>query len=115
VAGCDVWLNTPVVGFEASGTSGMKAALNGTVPCSTRDGWVAEVDLYGIGWALDSDRITGSILDVLEHDIIPMYYERGADSVPATWERHMRNSRQMVLDRFSGTRLLREYVQLLYV
>lgn len=114
VAGCDVWLNTPVVGFEASGTSGMKAALNGTLPCSTRDGWVAEVELYGIGWPLDSDHVTISALGVLEHEIVPMYYTRDAQGVPALWERHMRNARAMVRDRFSATRLLREYVQLLY-
>jgi starch phosphorylase len=114
VSGCDVWLNTPVIGFEASGTSGMKAALNGVLPCTTRDGWVAEVELYGVGWALNSERIGADILDVLERDIVPMYYERDAQGVPATWERHMRNARAMVQDRFTATRMLREYAELLY-
>ncbi len=115
VSGCDVWLNTPVIGFEASGTSGMKAALNGVLPCTTRDGWVAEVDLYGVGWALDSEHIGTNLLDVLERDIVPMYYERDASGVPATWERHMRNSRSMVMERFTASRMLREYVELLYL
>ena len=114
VAGCDVWLNTPILGYEASGTSGMKAALNGVLPCSTKDGWVAEADLYGIGWSLESDRVGAHLLDVLEHDIIPMYYERDVSGVPVTWERHMRAARHMVLDRFSATRMLREYAELLY-
>jgi len=114
VSGCDVWLNTPVVGFEASGTSGMKAALNGVLPFSTRDGWVDEVDLYGIGWLINSERISQDLPDVLERDIIPMYHDRGPDGVPALWERHMRNARAMAVDRFSATRMLREYVELLY-
>ncbi len=108
VSGCDVWLNTPVVGFEASGTSGMKAALNGVLPCSTRDGWIAEVDLLGIGWPVDSDRIGQDLLDVVEHNIIPLY------AMPDGWEQNMRNTRNMVRDRFSATRMLREYVEILY-
>ena len=115
VSGCDVWLNTPVIGFEASGTSGMKAALNGVLPCTTRDGWVAEVDLYGIGWALDSEHLGTNLLDILERDIVPMYYDRDASGVPATWERHMRASRAMVMERFTASRMLREYVELLYL
>ncbi|HXV27040.1 MAG TPA: alpha-glucan family phosphorylase [Candidatus Paceibacterota bacterium] len=111
VSGCDVWLNTPVVGFEASGTSGMKAALNGVLPFSTRDGWVAEVELYGIGWPADSERIGTDLLDVLERDIIPLY---GAPGISDGWEQNMRNARQMVLDRFSATRMVREYCELLY-
>lgn len=114
VSGCDVWLNTPVIGFEASGTSGMKAALNGVLPCTTRDGWVAEVELYGVGWALDSERISTDLLDVLERDIVPMYYDRGPDGVPALWERHMRNARETILNRFTATRMLREYAEFLY-
>lgn len=114
VSGCDVWLNTPVVGFEASGTSGMKAALNGVLPCTTRDGWVPEVELFGVGWAVESENIGKQLLDVLEQQTIPMYYGRTSNGVPENWERHMHNARQMVLDRFTATRMLREYVELLY-
>lgn len=109
VSGCDVWLNTPIVGFEACGTSGMKAALNGVLPCTTRDGWVDEAELYKVGWILDSDHLSENILDVLEHDIVPMYYQR-----PLEWREHMQNARDMVLNQFSTTRMMKEYVEKLY-
>lgn len=114
VSGCDIWLNTPVVGFEACGTSGMKAALNGVLPCSTRDGWVAEAELFGVGWALHDDRVSGDALDVLERLITPLYYERGVDGVPTEWETHMRNARDMALHQFSATSMLKGYVEMLY-
>jgi len=114
VSGCDVWLNTPVVGFEACGTSGMKAALNGALPCSTQDGWIAEAELFRVGWILKSDHVGSDALDVLERDIAPMYYDRGPDGVPALWEEHMRNARAMILEQFSATRMLKGYVQTLY-
>ena len=114
VSGCDVWMNTPILGFEASGTSGMKAALNGALPFSTKDGWVAEVELYGIGWPANSDQIGTDLLNVLERDIIPLYYQRNRQGIPESWVQNMRNSREMVLDRFSATRMLREYAELLY-
>lgn len=109
VAGCDVWLNTPIVGFEACGTSGMKAALNGVLPCSTPDGWVDEVEMYKVGWTLDNDHLSENILDVLEKDIAPMYYDQKAE-----WETLMRNARQMVQNQFSTARMLRQYVDQLY-
>lgn len=115
IAGCDIWLNTPVVGFEACGTSGMKAALNGVLPVSTDDGWVHEAELYRVGWKLDSVHITESVLGVLENDILPMYYGRNADGVPELWEEHMRNARDMAIEEFSATRMLQEYVQKLYL
>ena len=109
VSGCDVWLNTPIVGFEACGTSGMKAALNGTLPCSTRDGWVDEAEFYGVGWILDNDHLDENILDVLEHDIVPMYYGQ-----PDQWRKHMKNAREMIINQFSTTRMLGEYLDKLY-
>jgi len=115
VSGCDVWLNTPVVGFEACGTSGMKAALNGVLPCSTNDGWIHEADLFKVGWLLDSGNITESLLGVLQNDIAPMYYDRNQDGVPAVWEEHMRNARDMVTNQFSATRMLAKYIQLMYL
>lgn len=115
LAGCDVWLNTPVVGFEACGTSGMKAALNGVLPLSTDDGWVNEAELYRVGWLLDSVHITESILGVLKNDILPMYYDRNAEGIPELWEEHMRNARDMALEEFSATRMLQEYIQKLYL
>lgn len=109
VAGCDVWLNTPIVGFEACGTSGMKAALNGVLPCSTQDGWVDEAELYKVGWVVDSDHITKNILDILEHNIVPMYYQNQPE-----WQEHMQNARNMVINQFSTTRMLKEYFEKLY-
>ena len=109
VAGCDVWLNTPIVGFEACGTSGMKAALNGTLPCSTQDGWIDEAELYKVGWIIDSDHITRNILDILEHNIVPMYYQNQPQ-----WQEHMENARNMVINQFSTTRMLKEYFEKLY-
>ncbi len=114
-SGCDVWLNTPIVGFEACGTSGMKAAMNGVLPFSTKDGWVDEIELSKVGWHIDSDNVTESILNILEHDIIPMYYNRNNSGVPKLWEEYMRNARTMAMDQFCATRMLREYVEMLYL
>ncbi|HTK04420.1 MAG TPA: alpha-glucan family phosphorylase [Candidatus Eisenbacteria bacterium] len=113
VAGTDVWLNTPVVGFEASGTSGMKAALNGSLPCSTRDGWVDEADLRNLGWILNNDQLSKDLYHLLESEILPVYYGRNADGVPEVWEDFMRNSRDMIMHRFTATRMRREYVEML--
>ena len=109
VSGCDVWLNTPIIGFEACGTSGMKAALNGVLPATTRDGWADEVDLYKVGWTLDSDHLGQNILDVLEHDIVPMYYQK-----PQEWQKLMRNARDLAINQFSTARMLREYREKMY-
>jgi len=97
------------VGFEACGTSGMKAALNGVLPCSIRDGWVDEAELYKVGWILDNDHLSENILDVLERDIVPMYYQK-----PLIWKEHMQNARSMVKNQYSTTRMLREYEERFY-
>lgn len=115
VAGCDVWLNTPVVGFEACGTSGMKAALNGALPMSTPDGWVHEAELFRVGWRLDSDHVARDALDLLEREVAPMYYARDAEGVPTEWLELMRNAREMVRSRFCATRMLKQYLETLYL
>ena len=115
VSGCDVWLNTPVVGFEACGTSGMKAALNGVLPVSTRDGWVDEAHLDDAGWTLNSDRVGQDLLDRLERDILPLYYARNEAGSPEVWETYMLNARDMIMHQFTATRMLREYVETLYL
>jgi starch phosphorylase len=114
-SGCDMWLNTPVVGFEACGTSGMKAALNGVLPLTTRDGWVDEVDLNGSGWIIHNDNVTHDLLDKLDKEIAPLYYTRDSGGRPEIWENHMRHSRSMILDRFTATRMLREYIEMMYL
>ncbi|HZE87617.1 MAG TPA: alpha-glucan family phosphorylase [Methylomirabilota bacterium] len=115
ISGSDVWLNTPVVGFEACGTSGMKAALNGVLPCSTQDGWVAEADLYKVGWVLDSDNLSNDILSVLKTQIVQLYYDRDARNIPQQWVKMMQNAREMVLNQFSTTTMLRKYIEEFYL
>jgi glucan phosphorylase len=110
VSGTDVWLNTPVIGFEACGTSGMKACLNASLPATTDDGWVHEANLFRIGWTLDSDHITSSILDALEKDIIPLYYEK-----KEFWVQNMQYSRELILNEFSATKMLHKYIEYLYM
>lgn len=110
-SGCDVWLNTPVIGSEACGTSGMKASLNGTLQLSTKDGWVYEVNTSEIGWDIDSESVEKSIQDVLEYDILPLYY--GQDK--SKWESLMENARNLIKDKFSASRMLKEYMEKLYL
>ena len=110
-SGCDIWLNTPVIGSEACGTSGMKAALNGTLTMSTKDGWVYEVNTSEIGFDINSESIEKSILDVFQHDILPMYYSQDK----SRWETLMKNARGLVLEKFSATRMLKEYLEKLYL
>jgi starch phosphorylase len=109
VSGCDIWLNTPIVGFEACGTSGMKAALNGTLPLTTRDGWIDEVELYKIGWLLENDNLNNNFLDLLEQNIIPMYYKN-----KSLWQEHMHNARALIINQFSTARMLGEYKERFY-
>lgn len=115
ISGCDVWLNTPVVGFEACGTSGMKAGLNGVLPFSTKDGWINEIEMYGKGWLIKNEAINSNILETLEKYIIPLYYSRNSKGCPEQWIRNMKNSREMILNDFSATRLLEDYIKMLYL
>jgi glucan phosphorylase len=115
-AGCDVWLNTPVIGSEACGTSGMKAALNGVLPLSTRDGWVAEIDLSECGWVLDAtDDLTAALYAVVEHDIVLMYYDHLRRPHRSTWLAYMKKCRTLIQKQFSMTRAFRQYVQECYI
>ncbi len=111
VSGCDVWLNTPVVGREACGTSGMKACLNGALPLSTRDGWVYETNLSQIGWVVEGGDISEELLTVLEKEIVPMYYEKRSTE----WIKRMIYSRDLILEKFSSTRALAEYIDKFYI
>lgn len=110
-SGCDVWLNTPVVGSEACGTSGMKASLNGTLACTTKDGWVDEIDVTKIGWLVNSDIIHDDLHDVLEKQIVPQYYA----SNKSKWEDLMKSGRQVIQDNFSATKMLKDYIERLYL
>lgn len=110
-SGCDVWINTPVVGFEACGTSGMKAALNGVLPLSTRDGWMDEVEMYGIGWGLSDNELTQNMLDTLSDQILPLYYEKNQAGVPEKWVTMMKNARELIKNEFSMSRAMRQYLE----
>ena len=113
VRGCDVWLNTPVLGQEASGTSGMKAFANGVLQLTVEDGWAAEVEWNNLGWTLDSNHLSPTLYLRLEKDIVPLYYNRDELGVPRDWVERMRRSVEES-SRFSTDRMLREYREQLY-
>ncbi|MCW5660219.1 MAG: alpha-glucan family phosphorylase [Burkholderiaceae bacterium] len=124
VAGCDVWVNLPRPPNEASGTSGMKACLNGGLHLSVLDGWWAEAYDGSNGWAIggevDADawsqdqRDAKVLFDLLQHEVVPMYHERDADGVPQRWVAMQRKSLMTNGPRFSATRMVREYAEQLY-
>lgn len=114
VQGADLWLNTPIRGMEACGTSGMKASLNGALQFSTSDGWVDEIDTDGIGWVLPEENTGEALYDILEQKIAPLYYDRGADGLPDGWITKMRANIQIIEQQFTATRMLHEYYEKLY-
>ena len=113
-AGADIWLNTPEVGKEACGTSGMKAGLNGALEMSTSDGWIGEVDLENLGWVLASGETANSLYEVLEKSVAPMFYSRDPENLPVAWVQRMQATRKLILDRFTTKRMLDDYLNKLY-
>jgi glucan phosphorylase len=114
-AGADVWLNTPAVGNEACGTSGMKAALNGALNLSTNDGWVAEVEAEDIGWVVENSQNGNELREKLEKEIIPLYQEHLKSPENSAWAKKMERARETIARDFSATRMLREYIENLYI
>ena len=114
VAGADIWLNTPIYGLEASGTSGMKAAANGVLQCTVPDGWAAEVDWNARGFALPADKTETAIYPLFSKKIIPAYYKRDKGNIPQVWLKLMKESIATISPRFSSQRLVEEYVSQLY-
>ena len=118
VGGCDVWVNLPRPPLEASGTSGMKAAFNGVLQLSVLDGWWAEAFDGSNGWGIDSDGDDAAdgvrLYDVLENEVIPLYYDRDADGVPNRWCELVKETIATCAARFSATRMLNEYVEQIY-
>jgi starch phosphorylase len=121
VRGCDVWLNVPRPPLEASGTSGMKSAINGGLQLSVLDGWWAEGYDGSNGWGLPGevdldhqaqDARDGEMLHrVLEDEVLPAFYERDEHDLPARWLALMRASLRTLAPRFSASRMLAEYVE----
>lgn len=125
VAGCDVWLNTPRRPREASGTSGMKAAMNGLLNVSILDGWWDEADFTGTGWAIGQgemyddpdyqDQVEASALyDLLEKEIVPLFYDRNALDVPTGWVQKMKANIRLNCPRFNTARMVRDYATRAY-
>jgi starch phosphorylase len=125
VAGCDVWVNVPRPPLEASGTSGMKAALNGGLNLSVLDGWWAEAYDGSNGWAIDGDgdpdpeatdrRHAARLIDLLEHEAVPTFYDRDAAGLPAAWITRVRASIRTAASRFSADRMVGDYVEGVYL
>lgn len=124
VAGCDVWLNLPRPPLEASGTSGMKAALNGGLHLSVLDGWWAEGFDGGNGWAIDGAtdadgeavdaRHAAALLERMEQEVAPLFYERDAEGVPRGWLRRVRAALRTGARDFSARRMLDDYAARVY-
>jgi len=109
VQGADVWLNTPIRGMEACGTSGMKASLNGALQLSVSDGWIDAIDIDSIGWDLPEDAPIGTLYDILEQQVAPLYYDQ-----PDAWMAKMRANINLIESRFTADKMLARYDEILY-
>jgi starch phosphorylase len=126
VQGVDVWLNTPRRHYEACGTSGMKAAVNGVLHLSVRDGWWYEGYNGANGWAI-GDEVEAydpmaedksdaeAIYSLLEERIVPLYYERDRNGVPHGWVRMIKEAINSIVPRFCARRMLKEYIEQMYI
>jgi len=122
VHGVDVWLNNPMPPLEASGTSGMKAAMNGVINLSIPDGWWLEGYNGKNGWSFanttaGNDRDTAdacALYDILEREVVPLYYSASLDGIPHGWVKMMKESIKSNAPRFSARRMVKEYVSRYY-
>ena len=125
VGGCDIWVNVPRPPLEASGTSGMKSAANGGLNLSVLDGWWAEGYDGTNGWAIDGGQVgeneqaqdarhAQALYDILEHEVMPLYYDRDGDGIPHGWLERVKASLQTNGPRFSAARMVEEYAASVY-
>ena len=124
IAGCDVWLNLPRPPLEASGTSGMKAALNGCLNLSVLDGWWAEGFDGSNGWAIDGDidpdeaakdaRDAATLYAVVKDEVKPLFFERDERGIPKLWLQRVRGSMRTLGPKYCATRMLDDYVKQVY-
>lgn len=125
VQGVDVWLNTPLRPMEASGTSGMKVAANAGLNLSILDGWWAEGYDPDVGWAIGSGEMyddldyqnqveSQALYDLLEKEVIPLFYDRGKDNLPRGWIDKMKASIRRLAPVFNTYRMVRQYAEAYY-
>jgi starch phosphorylase len=124
VGGCDVWVNLPRKPMEASGTSGMKSAFNGGLQLSVLDGWWAEAFDGSNGWGIPGDEADTPgaedaadalrFYDLLENEVIPLFYDRGDDGVPHAWCELVKTSLVTCGPAFSAARMVDEYAERIY-
>jgi glucan phosphorylase len=118
--GVDVWLNTPTRPLEASGTSGEKGVMNGTLHFSVLDGWWVEGYKKNAGWALQAERTfeiqdfqdeldAETIYNILEEEIVPSFYDRNKNGVPEKWVGYIKNNLAQVAPNFTTARMIRDY------
>ncbi|MBP7746693.1 MAG: alpha-glucan family phosphorylase [Phycisphaerae bacterium] len=126
VQGIDVWLNNPLRLHEASGTSGMKVPANGGLNLSCLDGWWPEAYNGENGWAIGDGRVyddlayqdhveSESLYNLLEREIVPLFYERTIDDLPRQWVARMKESMKTIVPVFNTNRMLREYAERMYL
>ena len=125
VAGVDVWINSSLRPWEACGTSGMKVLVNGGLNLSTLDGWWAEAYDRDVGWAFgdqghdgthfDSASEADQLYNLLENEVIPEFYDRDETGLPRAWLAKVRKSMSMLTPRFSANRLVRQYLNEVYI